>query len=61
VESTERFELPNLHALNFVLHGVLRHSLRSDAQGKALGQILLEMPLPESALPLLSQDEKQIA
>jgi hypothetical protein len=46
VESVERFELPNLGALNFVLRGALR-SLRTDAQGKALGQILLEMKLPK--------------
>jgi hypothetical protein len=46
VESVERFELPNLRALNFILHGILRRSLRTDAQGKALGQLLLEMPLP---------------
>lgn len=53
----ERFELPNLHALNFVLHGVLADgdplgggstSLRTDAQGKALAQRLLTMPLEES-------------
>jgi hypothetical protein len=49
VESVERYELPNLQALNFVLHGALRRSLRTDAQGKALGQILLEMPLPAGA------------
>ena len=46
-EETVRFELPNLHAFNFVLKGVLQGggslSLRSDAQGKALGQALLEM------------------
>ena len=39
-----RYELPNLHALNFVLPGVLAgggsRSLRIDAQGKALGQAL---------------------
>jgi hypothetical protein len=50
IESVERFELPNLGALNFVLHGALRRNLRTDAQGKALGQILLEMPLPEEAM-----------
>jgi hypothetical protein len=44
--SVERFELPNLHALNFVLRGILRNSLRSDAQGKALASALLELPLP---------------
>jgi len=41
-----RYELPNLAALNFILHGVLKNSLRTDAQGKALGQMLLAMPLP---------------
>jgi Acyclic terpene utilisation family protein AtuA len=40
-----RYELPNLGALNFVLKGILSSSLRIDAQGKALGQMLLEMPL----------------
>lgn len=47
VNAVERYELPNLEALNFVLHGVLAgggsRSLRLDAQGKALGQALLEM------------------
>ncbi len=47
ITSVERFELPNLNALNFVLRGALRHSLRTDAQGKAMGQILLEMQLPD--------------
>ena len=45
----ERFELPSLGALNFVLRGVLAgggsRSLRIDAQGKALAAALLEMPL----------------
>ncbi len=50
IDSVERFELPNLGALNFVIRGALRRSLRTDAQGKALGQILLEMPLPEDAI-----------
>jgi hypothetical protein len=45
-----RYELPNLLALNFVLPGVLGDgggslSLRTDAQGKALGQALLEMTI----------------
>jgi hypothetical protein len=47
LESVERYELPNLCALNFVLRGALRQRLRTDAQGKALGQVLLEMRLPE--------------
>jgi hypothetical protein len=48
IESVDRYELPNLAALNFVVHGALRRSLRTDAQGKALGQILLEMQLPKT-------------
>ena len=42
----DRYELPNVQALNFVLPGILRQSLRNDAQGKSLGQLLLEMSLP---------------
>jgi len=49
VLAVTRFELPNLGALNFVLEGVLAgggsRSLRIDAQGKALGQALLEIEL----------------
>ncbi|WP_010585057.1 acyclic terpene utilization AtuA family protein [Schlesneria paludicola] len=41
----ERFELPNLHGLNFLVHGILTNGLRIDVQGKTLGQLLLEMPL----------------
>ena len=41
-----RYELPNLNAFNFVLPQVLAgggsRSLRIDAQGKTLGQALLE-------------------
>lgn len=43
----ERFELPNLHALNFVLHHALDGgglvSLRTDNQGKTYGTALLRM------------------
>jgi hypothetical protein len=43
----ERYELPNLSALNFVLHGALDGggtiSLRTDAQGKVLSTALLRM------------------
>lgn len=43
----ERFELPNLGALNFLLHESLGGggtlSLRVDAQGKTLGAALLGM------------------
>lgn len=45
VRRIERYELPNLAALNFVVRGILANGLRVDAQGKALGQVLLEMPI----------------
>jgi len=45
----ERFELPNLGALNFVLHGALDggalRSLRLDRQGKTYGYALLRMEI----------------
>ena len=45
----ERFELPNLGALNFLLHGALGGggtvSLRTDAQGKTFGAALLSMEI----------------
>lgn len=45
--AVERYELPNLLALNFVLHGALDGggtvSLRTDAQGKVLSAALLRM------------------
>jgi len=52
----ERFELPNLGALNFLLHGALGGggtvTLRLDAQGKTLAAALLRMELdiPERLL-----------
>lgn len=60
VEAVERFELPNLRALNFVLRGVLRRTTRVDAQAKALGQALLEMPIdvPEGLLPISRSGEE---
>ena len=43
----ERFELPNLGALNFLLHQALGGggtvSLRTDAQGKTFGAALLSL------------------
>src|SRR5947207_749840 len=48
----ERFELPNLHALNFLLHGALDGggtiSLKTDAQGKVFSTALLRL---EVAMP----------
>jgi hypothetical protein len=40
--------LPNLEALNFIVRGVLACPLRVDAQGKALAQVLLDMPLGDA-------------
>jgi hypothetical protein len=52
VRKVIRYELPNLGALNFFLPGALAggasRSLRTDAQGKTLGQAILEMKLPIS-------------
>ena len=53
----ERFELPNLSAVNFLLHGALDGggtlSLKTDAQGKvystALLRLTLEVPDAEAA------------
>ena len=46
----ERFELPNLNALNFLLHGALGKggtlSLKTDAQGKVFSTALLRMEIP---------------
>ena len=43
----ERFELPNLNALNFLLHGALGGggtvSLKTDAQGKVFSTAMLRM------------------
>src|SRR5207302_10674448 len=45
----ERYELPNLHALNFLLHGALDGggtiSLKTDAQGKVFSTALLRLEL----------------
>ncbi len=52
----ERFELPTLGALNFVLHGALRggvtRSLALDAHGKTLSSSLLsiEIDLPRASV-----------
>ena len=45
----QRYELPNLYALNFLLHGALDGggtlSLKTDAQGKVYSTALLRMVL----------------
>ncbi|WP_066938769.1 acyclic terpene utilization AtuA family protein [Microtetraspora fusca] len=59
--TVERFELPNLLALNFVVHGLLGRGVAAnpmlDAQAKALGERLraVTVPIPER---LLTDDRK---
>jgi hypothetical protein len=47
--NVERYEIPNLRALNFVLHQALDGggtlSLRTDSQGKTYGAALLRMEI----------------
>ncbi len=53
----ERYEVPNLRALNFILHDSLggggTESLRTDAQGKthAQGLLAMEIEVPDELLP----------
>lgn len=53
----ERFEVPNLLALNFILHDSLggggSESLRTDAQGKThgLGLLYMEIEVPDDFQP----------
>jgi hypothetical protein len=50
----ERFELPNLGALNFMLHESLggggTKSLKNDAQGKTLSNVMLRLELEVDAI-----------
>lgn len=54
--TVERFEVPNLSALNFLLHGALGGggtlSLRIDAQGKTFSAALLRMEIEIDAREL---------
>jgi hypothetical protein len=56
----QRFVLPKLHAMNFVLDAVLdggvNDALNLDTHGKALSFLLLDMPLrvPRALVPLLA-------
>src|SRR6516164_5062244 len=54
--NVERFELPNLGALNFVLHQSLDGggtlSLRTDAQGKTYSSALLRMEIDIPNAPI---------
>jgi hypothetical protein len=55
IGAVERYELPGIHALNFVvtnaLAGGASRSLRLDTQGKALAVALLEMRVPGPGAP----------
>jgi hypothetical protein len=59
----DRYEVPNLLALNFILHDSLggggTESLKTDAQGKTHGQGLLELEieLPEALCGLTRHEE----
>lgn len=58
-----RFELPNLYALNFLLHGALDGggtlSLKTDAQGKVFSTALLRMTIdvPDGEARALALEE----
>jgi hypothetical protein len=56
----ERYDLPNLAALNFLLHRALGGggtvSLRTDAQGKTFGAALLSLEIEITDETLLSRD-----
>ncbi len=62
----ERFELPNLNAFNFLLHGALDGggtlSLKTDAQGKvfstALLRLVLDIPDTEARAAGLTADSR---
>ena len=53
----DRYEVPNLFALNFILHDALggggTESLKTDAQGKthAQGMLMMEIEVPEDLIP----------
>lgn len=55
----QRYLLPNLQAMNFVLDGVLdggvNDALNLDSHGKALSYLLLDLPIdvPAALIPLL--------
>ncbi len=57
----DRYELPNLNALNFLLHGALDGggtlSLKTDAQGKVFSTALLRMvvEIPDSEAQALAK------
>ena len=63
IRNVERFELPKLGALNFLLYDALAggasRSLRIDTQGKLLGTAILELtlPCPENLAEMRTADD----
>jgi hypothetical protein len=59
----QRFEAPNLLALNFVLCDILAggasRSLRSDTQGKTLALALLRMPIEVTDVAEMNRPERR--
>ena len=53
--AVDRYPLPHLGAVHFVMHGALgggvTRSLALDAHGKTLGAAILDMPLPDMPSP----------
>lgn len=55
--AVDRYEVPNLWALNFILHDALggggTESLKTDAQGKthAQGMLMMEIEVPDGLIP----------
>ena len=49
ITKVERFEMPKIHAINFVLHGTLNggvlRSLAIDTHGKSLSGFMLELEI----------------
>jgi hypothetical protein len=60
----QRFEAPGLHALNFLIQNALggggMASLRIDPQGKAYGQMALEMTVPAPSALIAEVEARQL-
>jgi hypothetical protein len=67
LSSVERFALPRVGALNFLLYNALgggaSQSLRIDTQGKLLGTAILDLtlPAPTDIVPMLRPTRSELA